>query len=229
MTRYPTFTFKGQNSNDFGLLVRKLPVMAAPEARFTETVIPGRDGFLTVMDGGFAGDDVKIECVMRDPARRFDIMGWLTGSGDLISSEMPTYRRKARVSARIEPLRMRSGESTFVVSFRCQPFLYEATPSVVSLTATGSISNIGAYKSLPKLDVYGAGTVTIGGVTLTVTATGGEAYVTIDSEMQECYFNTASRNGKVSGGFPTLQVGQSTVTLGAGITRVDITGNWRWY
>ena len=65
--------------------------------------------------------------------------------------------------------------------------------------------------------------------TIEVSSTAGEDKVTINSDIEECYYGSASRNSKVSGSFPKLLPGEITVTLGAGITKVDITGNWRWH
>lgn len=229
MGGYPWFSFNGTRSDSFpGLLVTTLPVLSSVEARADEFTVPGRDGHLTVLDGGNSGFDVRVECRMLDITQREAIFTWLRGSGDLISSEYPTRRLKARVSVRMDPIAVQRGRKSFVATFRCQPYLFDASPGTQTLMATGSITNPGSVASLPLLKVYGAGVLTIGGVAVTITATGGETYIMIDCDAQECYYGTNNRNSKVAGGFQSIPTGTSTVTLGTGITQVDITGNWRY-
>lgn len=224
-----TFTWNGQSSDDYDIIVRRLPALASPEERVKVIEIPGRDGHLTVPDGSVAGCEMKIECTLADYSKREEIFAWLRGAGELVTSERPLYKVKARVSNKIEPAYVSPGIKDFVVYFRAQPYLYEATPTYSDLTSTGTIDNIGTVESLPTLVVYGEGTLTVNGTELTVAATVGEDYVTIDCDAEECSYQGNSRNAKVSGGFPTLKVGSNDVTIGAGITSVRIYGNWRWY
>jgi phage-related protein len=225
----PWIKFKGVSSADYDVVVRLLPRLSSPEERISEVVVPGRDGHFTLVDGGNEGLDVRVECTMLDYTKRDAIFAWLRGAGDLISSEWQTRRYKARVASKIEPERVVPGVKEFLVTFRCQPYLYEASPDVEELTSTGTIENLGTAASLPLIKVYGEGSVTIGGTTIDVVATVGEDHVVIDCEAQECYYGASSRNSKVSGGFPTIPVGTSAVTIGTGVTKVEITGNWRWY
>lgn len=224
----PWISFAGHLSSEYDVVIRVLPRLASPQERVEEIVIPGRDGHMTIVDGGNEGIDVRVECTMLDYAKRDDVFAWLRGAGDLISSEWADRSYKARVASKIEPERVVPGVKDFVVTFRCQPYLYEATPEVVEFTATGTITNIGTLDSTPLVRVTGSGNVTIGGTTVAVEGAIGE-YVDINSGIEECYYGTASRNDKVSGGFPRIPTGASAVTLGAGITKVEITGNWRWY
>jgi len=224
--------FKGILSDDMGVIVQILPSIPRPERNATHIVIPGRDGHLTISDDTYASVEMPIMCAVKTLGRINEISDWLSGSGDLILSSEPDKRYKAEVFSPFGYDRLSRRIREFEVVFTAQPFRYEATPQTISLTQSGVIVNPGTRWSKPVIDVYGAGVLTVADskntYTLTVQATPGEDHVTIDSEIEECYYNTELRNNKVSGVFPKLQPGNITVTLGSGITRVDITGNWRW-
>ena len=89
------------------------------------------------------------------------------------------------------------------------------------------IYNPTLFASNPLIRVTGAGTVGIGDNTITVGS--GYAYVDIDSEIQNCYCGTQNANAIVSfstGEFPTLPPGVTGITVGSGITSVQITPRW---
>ena len=227
------FEFNGVNSADMGIIVKEMPPIPRAERNAQRITIPGRDGHLTVSDDSYASVQLPITCVISTPNRIADLSEWLSGDGDLILSWEPDKRYKAEAFSPFGYGRMSKQYREFDMTFIAQPFRYEATPDTVSLTASGAIVNPGTRWSQPVIDVYGEGTLTIEDsedtYTLVVAATAGESYVTINSEIEECYYGTTSRNSKVTGTFPKLQPGLIDITLGTGITRVDITGNWRWY
>lgn len=89
------------------------------------------------------------------------------------------------------------------------------------------IENPTLFASNPLIRVTGSGTVGIGDNTITVGS--GYAYVDIDSEIQNCYCGTQNANAIVSfstGEFPTLPPGVTGITVGSGITSVQITPRW---
>jgi predicted phage tail component-like protein len=222
------FKFKGIRSDDYGIEVEGFPLMALPVRNVTSIVIPGMDGSLTQSDDTYADMPYPIQCRATDDCPFELISSWLNGAGDLITSEEPDKKYKARFD-------VRSISQDFFVCFKTDltfivnPFKYEADPQTIELTASETIYNSGTRKAYPIITVYGEGTLTIGDYELTIVATGGEDYVTINSEIQECYYGTTNRNNKVTGEFPEIETGECAITIGAGITLVDIQGNWRWF
>lgn len=221
--------YKGKNSEDLGIVVENLPISLIPVRNAKEIIIPGMDGSLDESDDTYANMPYPVLC-RATPDCPFELISeWLNGTGDLISSREPNKKYRAWFINR------ESDSDLFIflrttLMFSISPFKYEATPEVITLTSSGVIINPGTRFSLPIITVYGAGTVTINGYSLTVSATAGENFVIVNSEIQECYYDlTTSRNDKVSGLFPIIDPGECAVTLGAGITRIDIDGNWRWF
>jgi predicted phage tail component-like protein len=223
------FEFNGIRSDDYDIVAEYFPLVPVPIRNVTSIEIPGMDGSLTQSDDTYGDMNYPIQVRATDDCPFELIQSWLNGSGDLIVSDDPSKKYKARFDSR-------SLNEDFFSCFRVtfnfivSPFKYEAEPETIELTASGTVYNIGTRKSYPIITVYGAGDLTIGSYSLTIAATGGESYVIINSEIQECYYDTStSRNNKVTGDFPEIDPGECAVTIGAGITQVDIQGNWRWF
>ena len=56
---------------------------------------------------------------------------------------------------------------------------------------------------------------------------GREGSLTLDSELKTCYFGNVAQNQNMQGDFPVFEVGSNTITLGSGITKIEIEGRWR--
>ena len=83
------------------------------------------------------------------------------------------------------------------------------------------------YESKPTIRVYGNGTVTINGNTITIAS--GQSYIDIDSEAQDCYTGNTNKNDKVSFSehkFPTLKPGVNSISYTGSVTSVEITPRW---
>lgn len=92
---------------------------------------------------------------------------------------------------------------------------------------TKQIYNPTLFASKPLIRVTGTGTVGIGDNTITVAS--GYTYVDIDSEIQDCYCGTQNANSLVTFSnrkFPELQPGINGISLGTGVTSVQITPRW---
>lgn len=219
------FIWNGIDSRTYGIVAETLPPPERAKERVEKVTIPGRSGHVTISDDVYDGTTRAVTCGLLDRSLKDTVFAWLRGSGLVTFSNEPTRAYRARITDGIPMERVNDVFHTFVVTFDCQPFAYEAIPTVHTLTASGSITNPGTLESKPIIVVTGTGVLTINGTAYTISETG----VTINSEIEECYIGSANKNDKVSGGFPVLAVGANTITLGAGITQVVITGNYRWY
>lgn len=102
-------------------------------------------------------------------------------------------------------------------------------PSIFSVKqlASDSMSNPTAFPSQPIVRVYGNGSFTMDGITVTVT--NATSYTDIDCEAMDCYEGSTNRNNDVSFStydFPKLQPGDNAVNIVSGITAVQITPRW---
>lgn len=115
---------------------------------------------------------------------------------------------------------------SFDLIFTCKPQRYLTSgETVTTLTSSGSISNPTLFDARPLLVVTGTGNLTVNGVQIAIS----KSPTTIDCEAMEAYNGTTSRNGDIvmtPNEFPVLSAGSNTITLGAGITKVEITPRW---
>ena len=114
------------------------------------------------------------------------------------------------------------------ITFDCQPYMYEATDSVIILTATQTIVNPGSAEALPLVEVNGSGDVafSVNGNEISITDMTANVPVYIDSETG--YIYTAEGATTMTGDCPVLDMGENTITIGEGITSLRITPHWRW-
>ena len=97
----------------------------------------------------------------------------------------------------------------------------------VIYTADDEMSNPTMFPSSPLIRVYGTGSFTMDGVTVTVTDC--TSYVDIDCEMMDCYEGSTNRNKDVTFStydFPKLQPGTNEIDNISGITAIEITPRW---
>lgn len=103
-----------------------------------------------------------------------------------------------------------------------------------TFTTSGSITNPTAFESQPLLIVTGAGILSIGNQALTiVNGSGSNQVIYIDCETQEAWEMVSgamiSRNDYIQNAgdvFPVLNAGENDITIGTGISRVEITPRW---
>ena len=96
-----------------------------------------------------------------------------------------------------------------------------------TFTGAGTIRNPTRFDALPIVDVYGSGggSVTIDETTVTISDIGG--HVTLDSDLQDAFSGTQTRNMYVSAPeFPKLTPGATSVSFSGGVSSVRITPRW---
>jgi phage-related protein len=99
---------------------------------------------------------------------------------------------------------------------------------MLTLTSSGTVVNPGTVYSLPRIKVYGTGsrTLTVDGKPIVLNLLSGN--LTLDSELKECSFGDTAQNNRMTGDFPVLEVGSNAISLGSGITKVEIEPRWRY-
>ena len=118
---------------------------------------------------------------------------------------------------------------TAKVTFDCQPFMYEATDSVIEFTQDGSLTNPGSADALPLIKVEGSGNIDfdIAGEHIEIDGMSASDPVFIDTDAGYIYTESGTATA-MRGEFPTLPLGASAVDLGTGVTKLTITPHWRW-
>jgi predicted phage tail component-like protein len=234
-----SFLFGGKDSfQDFGIYVASRPHLPSPERRVTYIDVPGMDSRLRRDEGTYGDITLSVECsFLGDPVSKIStIKGWLLGDGeaDLTFSHILGRKYLAQVVNSVDFEIILRITSHFVILFNCQPFQYatENTTIVVTDSSGYVLSNPGTVKSLPNIKVIGSGSgsLTVNGQS--VSFTGIDESVVLNSELQETYQDTGmeliSKNSTKIGDYPTLLPGNNTISFSGGITSLEITPNWRW-
>lgn len=225
------FIFKGINSKDFiGLVVNTLPPITKAPKRVETQEIDGVDGEI-ITELGYSAYDKDITITLLKHNDIDEIMNWLSGEGELVTSLEPDKVYKARIIDQIDYERLYNFKSA-TITFRVQPYKYELDESSITITQSGkSISNNGLEVSKPIMTITGTGTIELSINNLLVfkyTFPEGENEVIIDSEKQDAYLGSVLKNRNMVGDFPILQSGKNVITWSGDISSIVIQPNSRW-
>lgn len=207
----------------------------APQRDVSKITIPGRNGDLIKDNGRWLNIQVPYNIVVMEHflERTDEIRAWLNEPVDYVRLEdtyHPDVYRLARFSSGIEFVTKaynRTGKATIVFDCKPQRFL-KSGEQETEMSNGGTIYNPTRYKSRPLITITGSGDGSVSIGDYTITLTGLNTYIIVDSEMQDCYREGLSANNLValSNGFPLLSPGQTTVSWTGGVTGVTIQGRW---
>lgn len=226
-------TIDSTDCRTFGLYISGSGVFNAPTRSLDMRQVPGRDGDLI-------GPSTRLQNgTLTYPAFIFNNFKSNLASLRAFLSSSATYRRLVdtyhpneyrmvvfRGPLTVEPTRMLDA-GQFDLVFECMPQRWLIVDDT-TLTASGTISNPTKFTSRPLLRVWGTGTLGVGSQSITISQ--ADTYTDIDCDICYAYKGSVSKNSyvSVSGGvdFPTLPSGNTSITLGTGITKVVITPRW---
>ena len=228
---FPSFIYGNKDSyENFGIIINKLPPSVVPENNIEEYELPGRDGNLTIDYKTRKSYILPLECTIMDKTRIEEVKAWLMNtSSDLVFSWDPNYKYQARIINKIDISQSLKTFGEFPLMFKVQPYkLSINNDEVITLEDTGTIYNGTGNISRPIIKVFCTGAITLMVNGLSVVLTNVVDYVTINSDLQDAYKDTLLKNNDMSGEFPTLEVGNNTISWTGTVTKVEITPNWRW-
>lgn len=238
-----TLTFAGINSGAYGVYIAGDGVYNAPERSVEMITVPGRSGNLAIDGGRFENIEITYPAFMfrtSQPAFASGIsdfrnamlskIGYQRLTDDYNPDEfrLAVYKSGLDVDPKIYN---RAGE--FNLTFDCKPqrFLISGE-TAVTFSAAGSIVNPTNFPAAPLLEITGTGVVGIGDYSFTLTGVSGQTIV-IDCEVMESWEVIAganvNRNDLVQfagNEFPKLTPGTNGVSLGDGITQIEIVPRW---
>jgi len=216
--------------SNLGLRITQPPVIP-PARRIVDSIeVDGREGSLTILRGW---EDVVFD--LRAALLGSNLVSrWRTILPRILNAETIRFSNDADVFYQVKhvyvvPIERRmSGMSEYSITFTCAPFRYMRNVSPIIRTASGTLNNPGTVHSLPRIVVFGTGsrTLTINGRPIILNILSGS--LTLDSQLKICHFGNVAQNNRMIGDFPVFNVGNNTITLGTGITRVEIEPRWRF-
>ncbi len=152
----------------------------------------------------------------------------MTGYQRITDTYHPDEYRMGMFTGRLAPTTTSDNrEGTFELCFNCKPYRYLKSGDVAEVfTASGSILNPTLYEAAPMIRIYGKGNVGIGSAAIRVINSDG--YVDIDCETGDAFKGAVNCNANVT--MPEsviLRPGLNGISLGTGITLVELTPGWR--
>lgn len=228
------FILDGVDSRDFGVYISGQGTFSSPEREYDMRPVPGRNGDIVGIETRFSNGDLTYPAFIYanfksnlESLRAF--LNSLFGYKRLEDTYHPDEFRQVVFTGPFEPnVVSRNNAGSFDISFDCKPQRFLKTgESTTTLTSTGTITNPTRFESKPLLRVYGTGNLGIGSQTITILQT--DTYMDIDCEMMDAYKGTTSMNSSIQltgYNFPTLKPGVNNISLGTGISKVEITPRW---
>lgn len=227
-----SITFNGVNSLTYDMYVSGNQTFNSAAKEYEKVSVPGRSGDLLLFNKRFQNVDVNYDAIIiKDYDNNTDaIRSWLLSADGYCRLEDTYHPNEYRMASFAGPVNfdtimLEAGQTT--LTFNCKPQRWLKSGEInQNFTSSGTISNPTLFEAKPLLRVYGTGTVTIGSSQITIT-TAGTSYIDIDCEIQDCYEGSINRNGNVTiSKWPTLVPGNNGITLGTGITKVQIIPRW---
>lgn len=226
--------FDGVCSAEFGIVVSGEQRFDAPERDIEQLSIPGRNGCLTIDNGRYKNIEISYNAgIQRDFLEVSQaVRSWLTSPVGYRRFEDSIDPEHFRLAAFRGPLRFElgflCGSATFSLSFDCAPqrFLKSGEFPVI-FQAPGVLYNGTAFVAKPLITVSGsgAGSLTVGGVTVGILSLDGS--LSLDCDTQNAYKGHQNKNNTISAPvFPVLSPGENQISWTGGVTGVEITPRW---
>lgn len=214
------------------LSLRLVAPVAIPAAiRAVDDIeVEGRAGTLTRFTGWEDTEiDLDLAVPIRDGLHQYRKAAHeLTGASTIALTAEPGVYRKVKHCKVSELRRELSGWGFFTARLTCQPFSYlsEGLKPVI-MSESGTITNPGLLDADPIITVTGTGmlSLTVNKTVHQVNSPAGS--VTLDSARLVARAHGKVQTDALSEAFPVLKPGVNRITLGAGISKIVITPNWR--
>ena len=230
------FIFGTVDSREYNAYLFENDTFSGHPMTYDAAIIPGRNGDLLTTINRYANVPHVYSCIIATefdkyyPQLRAALLAQI-GYKRLEDSLHPDEFYDACFDSEIVPIKWRDfSMGKFILTFNRKPQRFlRLGESTLSYTSSGSIMNETEFNALPLLRIYGTGSLGINSNTITITE--ADSYTDIDCDIMEAYKDSAvnPKNDKVilsDNDYPKLIPGVNSITLGTGITRVDITPRW---
>ena len=226
-----------RSSDDVHVVVERYPSVELAGRKLDTQSVPGRNGDLLFPQNAYQNYVQSYEIYVsaeriRLPRAMREVANWLCGPAGYQkledSYDVETYRRAYFAGPLdVESVLHRFGRAT--IEFNCQPHRFLRIGDVpVQVQQGQALLNPTAFTALPLITVTGtgAGTLTVGDVTVTINSM-PRGVIVLDSDTQNAYYGAFNLNSTISAPeFPTLPAGESVVRWTGGITGVEIIPRW---
>lgn len=218
-------------SEELGIIVVEGPPEVLAQEEYEEIIIEGRNGTLIENKGTFPNIEKSFILTTIDLDQDIDLMiekikMWLFNIKDnkLLYAIPNRYNivKKVIIEEDIKTTFEEYGD--FKIKFLCEPFYYDLLEKNITITEKGTkFYNKGDFNSNPKIVIYGTGDLQLTINDTTVQINNVDERVLLDSKLFLC-LDKDNNNKSIDmiGNFPTLDIGENTITWVGNITKLDI-------
>ena len=168
-----TFTFNGESSDTYGILINVNSSFNAPERAGEMISIPGRNGAFWQDHGRFENIEVTYHCVVGEATKpdfvdaMSDVRSWLCspiGYCRLEDDYNPNEYRMAVYKSGLETDEPFVTGAEFDIVFDCKPQRFlKSGETAVSVTSGDTITNPTRFDAQPQLEIEGYGNINCNG------------------------------------------------------------------
>ena len=218
-------------SEELGIIVVEGPPEVLAQEEYEEIIIEGRNGTLIENKGTFPNVEKSFILTTIDLDQDIDLIIekikiWLFNIKDnkLLYAIPKRYNivKKVVIEEDIKTTFEEYGD--FKIKFLCEPFYYNLLEKDITITEKGTkFYNKGDFNSNPKIVIYGTGDLQLTINDTTVQINNVDERVLLDSKLFLC-LDKDNNNKSIDmiGNFPTLDIGENTITWVGNITKLDI-------
>lgn len=235
------FVFGEVDSRNHNVWIYPSDIDSAPQREYSEVVIAGRNGTLTIDNGRYENIDHVYQGIIFSDNVETDLINFRNAMVSQID-----YQRledsihtdefyEARFMEIFAPVIVEGrGAAKFEIKFNRKPqrFLVSGE-TIITVSSNTSITNETKFDARPLLEVTGYGNLGIGDDTITIGGTSTSQVTFIDCDIMEAYSKSGSvitsKNSQITlsgNDYPTLKVGANGITLASTMSRVKITPRW---
>ena len=219
----------GVSSDEVGVIVEHYPNMPIPVRQQTFLNIPGRNGGILITQPTYDNVSLNYDVFITESDNIIVddriVMEWLLVPGyqELSDSYDEGITRYAYFNSDTEFVNTmnKAGRATLTFSAKPQRYLSEfLTPAAY----TAPLVNPTANEAYPLIICHGTGTgtLTVGNTVVDL----ADCEIVLDCENQQAYYEGTNMNDKMSGDFPTLPAGTTSISFTGGITSVEVAPRW---
>lgn len=227
----------GKSSDDAGVVVEYSPRPTRPAKKYEVVNVPGRNGDLLFEQDAYENYIQTYEVYVRGGRNKLHysangVAEWLYAPKGYQRLEDCYDLDHYRLAYYIGTLDIEGVLNTFgraTLEFNCKPqrYLKNGEFALPTITGLSTVHNPTQFTARPIITVYGSGAGALAIGSYTVSFTGLDGFVTLDSETQNAYKNNVNRNLYISTSeFPRLDAGDSEISFSGGITSVSIIPRW---
>lgn len=222
------------SSLDFGVVISDAAVYNAPARVYESVNVPGRNGAVLFDEGYYENVTVSYEAALLNKNASLDgFRAWIMSHTGYVRLEDTYHPEEYRLAIPSGGFNAKTEQALkvgrFTVSFECKPqrFLKSGEAST-RYTEDVTLFNPTRYEARPLIRIYGHGQLGIGPDTVTIGSHSLD-YIDLDCDLCDASCGSSNANPYVTltgDDYPSLGIGTTGITLGAGIEAIEVFPRW---